>query len=671
MLGKYVSMIAIAVSACIPPLQAGENQEDHALMQKEIKHIVLLMMENRSFDNVLAWLYSNNDAPQLFIPENTDPHYLGLSEESLSQYTNLLKDPSGRVIFSCSPIKGVPSVAKGQYLNSPSTNPHEPFEYVSNQVFGFDGGTRPTMSGFLQDYAMHWDQDVWLDRRLDICAVLETHTDRELPVLYGLAKQYAVSDLWFSSVPSQTNPNRAFAACGTSKGQINNGPGGQSLFYSDTIWNRLTEESPETTWMIFWQSDMLPGLIRGPYTSVNTFPNLSRIPNLKDHYRKLDSFHELARRGQLPDFSYIEPQWTLCENLSTESLIADAIVDNTDLLGGLQGNDFHPPGDVRTAENLLANIYTSLIANQEAWEHTLLIVTFDEHGGIFDHVPPPASIAPDEHFENGFKFDRYGVRIPTIFISPKVPKSSVIRGNSPTTPFDHTSLIATLLKWKNIDKTKWKMGKRVEVAPTFESIVTLSESRKDSVIKPAFISLPKADQSNVVHMGDAFYLRDKNGNYLANAGTFFKADARFGSSKDRVTLSFVCGQGAITHGSFILIQSNDPALENANMLGTSLFHSYCTYAENAHDSGQWWTIKSLDHPYVGAEIQYGDRIYIENHIYLDPLEFLPARLTIDNSFFGEFLKAKAITEEGCEDNYWVLEKVDSQSLDYSPYRVSS
>ncbi len=86
------------------------------------------------------------------------------------------------------------------------------------------------------------------------------------------------------------------------------------------------------------------------------------------HFQTVDYFHELARKGQLPDISYIEPQWTLSENVSPkEKEILGYILRTQDFVLGLQGNDLHPPGDVRTGENLLANIYTSLISNQEAW----------------------------------------------------------------------------------------------------------------------------------------------------------------------------------------------------------------------------------------------------------------------------------------------------------------
>lgn len=670
MVRKYALHLAFFCITFSPFLPAEENSTIPPL--DGIKHVVVVMLENRSFDNTLGWLYNSYEVPQFFLPSTTDPHYHGLSEDTLNAYTNHLKDKSGNIIFSCAPIKGIPSVDASPYINSPSTNPHESFYYVKNQVFGFDANPQANMTGFLQDYASQWDEDEWSKEKLFVCSVMETYRPSDLPILSGLAKHYAVSDEWFSSVPTQTNPNRAFAACGTSEGQVDNGPVGKSLFKSDTIWNRLTDESPETTWAIFWHCDMLPGLIKGPFTGPNTFSSLARIPDLNTHYLKMDVFHDMARKGQLPHFSFIEPQWTLSENIATRSDLIQIFASDENVLAGLQGNDLHPPGDVRTAENMLANIYTSLIANPETWNQTLLIITFDEHGGLFDHVPPPASISPDDHFQNGFLFDRYGVRVPALFISPRIKKNTVVRSENPHIPFDHTSLLATLLKWKQVDPAKWSMGKRVEAAPSFEHVLTLQEPRKDYVIKEDFTLLPRRIKSNIIQMEDKFYLRDRDGNYLCRSRSLFKSAVRLGPAKDRVQLGFVGGCGSITHGSFIVIQSEDDNLQDADILGTSIFHSSCIYSKNAHEPNQWWTIKSVDRPYLGYEIQYGEKVYLENHIYLDPCAYIPARLTNDDDdFLGDFLKAQPIIKRGAENYYWILEKVENASLDYSFETISS
>lgn len=636
-------------------LNAAVASNNQNLMQSEIEHVVLLILENRSFDNILAWLYSDEDPPNAFIPQDSNAKFLGLSEDSLGQYTNFLKDSSGDIIFRCAPIKGVPSITSTPYLNSPKRDPHEVFTHVTNQIFGFDGAKSPTMKGFLQDYASFWKENEWLSNKKDICGIMETYTDKELPVLYSLAKQYAVSDLWFSSVPTQTNPNRGFALCGTSDGTIVNGPLGRTIFQSDTLWNRLVEQSPETTWAIFWQTDMLPGIIPGPYSGTNTYASLAKIPGYQNHIQKLDTFHQLAREGNLPNVCLIDPQMNLILNLTPEELLDNKLSDGKEFLIGFEGNDLHPPGDLRLGENQLANIYTSLIANQDAWNKTLFVIIFDEHGGIFDHVPPPAAIPPDNDVQNGFNFDRYGVRIPAIFISPRINKGTVIRSSNPETPFDHTSFIATILNWKNVDIAQWNMGKRVEAAPSFEDVIELVDPRSDCIISPEGSSAPSIDQNDVVQMSDQFYLKSPEGKYIAKK-RFWSSGAAVGSARNKIPIQFVGGSGKIMNGSFVMIESNDPSLGVNNLLESIVYKDDCQYSINKHIPGQWWTIKSIDSDEIGAEIHYGDKVYLENHCYLNPLIFVPGRLTYKRSIFYNYLTKKSVTEEGSDACYWIIEK---------------
>lgn len=542
-------------------------------------------------------------------------------------------------------------MAGSKLINSPLYDPHEPFDHVMQQIFGFEGKTIPSMLGFLQDYASLWDESDWIKDKQAICSVMESYSAGHLPVLQGLARHYAVSDLWFASVPTQTNPNRAFLTCGTSEGQIVNGFCGKSTFSADTIWNRLQEAASDTAWTIFWQTDMIPGLFRYPFSSPQTFSALGRIPNIEEHYQKIDSFHELARRGELPDFSFIEPQWTICEATQLGEIKKTY---NSERLIGFYGNDFHPPGDVRAGENLLANIYTSLISNKEAWEKTLLVVLFDEHGGIFDHVSPPPSLAPDDHFENGFAFDRYGVRVPALFISPRIKKGTVVRSDSPDLPFDHTSVIATTLKWKNIDPENWNMGKRVAAAPTFETVITETVPRNDPIIAEQQLA---ADEGQTLNMGDPIFLKDPQGNYLVMSGLGHYATVS--STAKGTSLQFCPSGGKMTHGSFVLIKLNDPSLSADYLLDNSSMIGDCYYNENSHQPSQWWTLKSADHPYVGYEIQSGDRVYLECHLYREPTTSVPGRLATSFSFLlGQSVATKAITEQNIGDYYWIIEKVE-------------
>lgn len=606
-----------------------------SLMQTEIKHVVVLMLENRSFDNVLGWLYSN-DAPLQFIPSDEDQPFQGLSPDILTKYTNVLQDSSGNIVYSSSPILGIPSTQGTNLKNSPGVDPNEPFDNVTKQIYG--SGSQPTMLGFLQDYASLWSEFDWVSNKQEICAVMESYTALDLPILSGLARHYAVSDLWFSSVPTQTNPNRAFMACGTSEGQVVNGSLGRSVFNSDTIWNKLTDLVPSASWMIFWQTDMLPGIYPGPYTAPFQFAAMKKIPSLHSHYKKLDTFHELARRGELPDFSFIEPQWTFAEGIELNDL--NILFPNSEYLLGLQGNDLHPPGDVRTAENLLANIYTSLIANPDAWENTLFIVLFDEHGGIFDHISPPDAIPPDNNNQNGFNFDRFGVRTPALFISPRIKQRTVIRSDLDA-PFDHTSLAATLLKWKGVDPSLWNMGNRVAAAPTFENVITEEIPRTDA-------SLGEMTSSNhTIIMGEPILLKNPQGKYLKI--NVLDSYATVGSTA--VSLELRPEGGKLTHGSFVLVQKGESILDSGSIIGS------CYFASNDHRPSQWWTIKSVDHPYLGYQIQDGDRIYLETHVYLKPDLFLPSRLAATETLLlFPSVTTVEVSNTAADSYYWIIEK---------------
>ena len=134
-------------------------------------------------------------------------------------------------------------------------------------------------------------------------------------------------------------------------------------------------------------------------------------------------------------------------------------------------------------------MYEALSSNAALWAKTLLVVTFDEHGGLYDHVDPGwGAVQPDAHVgPDGFEFDRYGVRVPTILASPWIAEGTVFRApaDSPH-PFDHCSLIATILKWQGVDPATAGLGARVAVAPTFET--ALNDTARNDI--PRFNSLP-------------------------------------------------------------------------------------------------------------------------------------------------------------------------------------
>jgi phospholipase C len=322
-------------------------------------------------------------------------------------------------------------------------------------------GTRAAMQGFLQDFNALWE--TWDE----LLQMTETYTSRELPILYALAKQYAVSDRWYSSIPTQTNPNRAFALCGTSLGRLVNSWDAVEQFHTRTIWNALGEKG--VSMAIFYHDEWKDGKCYTHYT----FPFIDKVNPMFRTIVQIDDgargFWVRAQSGTLPAFSYIEPKWGYGVSYDT----------------CIQGNDYHPPTNVTCGEKLLYDVYSALSANTEKWQRTLLIVTFDEHGGTYDHHGPvwgATNPGDPDSLKSHFNFHLFGVRVPTLLISPYVEPSTVFR--SPTsTPYDHTSILATLLRWQGIDPTAAGLYNRVAAAPTFEGVL------RPTIVNPG-IALP-------------------------------------------------------------------------------------------------------------------------------------------------------------------------------------
>lgn len=428
---------------------------DEICILPQIDTIVYLMFENRSLDNVLGWLYDGEQPRNMVPPIPHGPQYDGLQQNThqLPLKAHMWSD-----------VKYYP-IKKGvgeDGFTVPNLDPNEAYPNVINQLFGdannwvdvppLEKEPAP-MQGFLQDFDAN--DDTW-DETLQIT---KTYTPADLPVLNGLAKQYAVSDRWYCSMPTQTNPNRAFSLCGTSLGRLENlHLSAIETFETPTIWNALATKN--TSMGIYyhkvWQSDQC--FTQYTFPAVNSVdPSLLSIEKI-DH--PSTGFYALAKSGKLPAFTYIEPKWGYGVGPNTMT----------------QGNDYHPPTDVRYGEKLLYDVYMALKSNAEAWAKTLLIVTFDEHGGTYDHHSPAwGAINPGDpkSLKSSFKFDLYGVRVPTLLISPCIPQGTVFRQpfDSPY-PYDHTSIIASLLKWKGIDPATSGLLNRVACAPSFESVLT-------------------------------------------------------------------------------------------------------------------------------------------------------------------------------------------------------
>ena len=396
------------------------------------------MFENRSLDTMLGWLYANGDMPGTVLPAGSAPAFDGLKPD--------MSNPSS---------SGASVSVSTTTVNSriPDPDPQETFDNVTAQILGPQNVSTAAllpMQGFVLNYQTTATQDP--------SQVLQCHSTGQLPVLSALARAYAVSDAWFASVPSQTWPNRAFAHAGTSNGHVDNSrvvPGTDARGLPDPFeWNVRTIfsvlDAVGSPWAVYHDTTLIPPLTR------TMFPSLWDA-SLSSRFKSLSDFIGDCASGTLPAYSFVEPSFLI------------------------EPNDQHPPHDVAAGEQFLYKIWKA-VSTSPAWNDTLLLITFDEHGGTFDHVLPPANaVAPDAASnpgDNAFCFDRFGVRVPAVLVSPYIAPGTVFR--SPTTiPYDHTSILATLRDWLAIPSTQMLTSARVAQAPTLAQVLTLAAPRAD------------------------------------------------------------------------------------------------------------------------------------------------------------------------------------------------
>jgi phospholipase C len=275
--------------------------------------------------------------------------------------------------------------------------------------------------GFVRDLAQHKPQAPEPERY----QIMAYFVDGDLPVLHTLARSFLVCDHWFSSVPGPTWPNRFFVHSGTSLGHVDMPSGffhpAIHLYDQPTVYQRLEEQN--VTWRIYY-GDVPQSLLM--------------VEQLKflTHYRKMSRFAADAAGPAVdfPQYVFIEPTYF-----------------------GAGQNDQHPPTDVMHGENLLADVYNHLRANEDLWSSTLLVILYDEHGGFYDHVPPGAAIPPDEHTTQ-FAFNELGVRVPALLISPWVDPGVF------STVLEHTSVL-------RYATDKWQLGSLGARVPQSNSFV--------------------------------------------------------------------------------------------------------------------------------------------------------------------------------------------------------
>ena len=407
-----------------------------------IKHVFVLMLENRSFDHMLGFFRLEGVDAITGQPTST---------ERLDPARDWNPGPDGKPVPVSFPADWAMSHDPG----------HE-FPDVQEQLCGVNG-VFPYInnSGFVNNYA-----------KVDPAhpgEIMKCYAPEQLPVMTTLAREFAVCDHWFSSMPGPTWPNRFFIHAASSGG-LDHSPTTENIassilvngykFDNGTIYDRLDDEG--ISWTIY----------KG-----DAFPQALAISGmtLRLAEGRLRDFEDFSKHVQDPNYStsyaFIEPDYHVAADF-------------------VRGNSQHPKDDVTRGEALLKQVYET-IRNSPHWENSVLIVTHDEHGGFYDHVPAPRTVAPGDSTtspENNrytFDFTWLGVRVPAIVISPPIPGGTIDH-----TVYDHTSALATLEHIFGL----LPLTERDKQANTFYHLFSLDSPRTD-----APLTLPDPAQSGIAY----------------------------------------------------------------------------------------------------------------------------------------------------------------------------
>ncbi len=372
-----------------------------------IRHVLLLMLENRSFDQMLGCFKA------------VYPDLVGVDPASPGQNA----DSDGRI------YRQAPTALR-QMLK---WDPHHEVEHVADQLANGN-------AGFVRDFSAAYPDSTLAARQ----QIMSYYPLDFLPALHRLARGFTICDHWHASLPGPTWPNRFFALTGTTNGRVDMpGDGTHSADLpgyfeqtQDTIFDRLNERAID--WKVYFHDI--------PQTTVLTH---QRQPHNVARYFYIDQFYDDARGSAeaFPQFALIEPNYL-----------------------GFGLNDGHPPHDIMRAEKLIADVYNAIRANETLWQSTLLIVAYDEHGGFYDQVAPPIAAPPDDPAQE-YPFNRLGVRVPAILVSPWV------EARVDATQYDHTSVLRYLTD-------KWQLGPlgaRTAAAASVCAAISSTELRSDTL----------------------------------------------------------------------------------------------------------------------------------------------------------------------------------------------
>lgn len=421
----------------------------------DVRNVFVLMLENRSFDHMLGF----SDITGFDAATGAATSIDGLKGNESNEY------------------KGQTYTVTQPALDTMPVDPGHEFMDVLMQLCGSgvqytSGAVYPPIdnSGFVADYVESPSPEEG-KATANYGDIMRSQSPQQVPVLNALAREFAVCDRWFSSMPGPTWPNRFFVHAASSGG-LDDSPTNEEMFAwsifsgfefpNGTVFDALAAKS-STPWRIYSGGD---------------FPNVAALKGI--HQPQILPFNDFPRDIENPLYpwlyTFIEPNY-------------GNILDGTYEGGTSQ----HPLDGAAHGEALIKTVYES-IRKSPHWNKSLLIVTWDEHGGFYDHVAPPAAVAPGDtgpgskYNKHGFNFEQLGVRVPAIIASPWIPRNRVDHQ-----VYDHASIPATLQQLFGIPA----LTKRDAAAHDVTPLLSLPEPRTDTpatLPDPAFPAAPAVAQ---------------------------------------------------------------------------------------------------------------------------------------------------------------------------------
>ena len=408
-----------------------------------INHFIVLMLENRSFDHLFGFFAASaGEKIENILALDSPPVNLLNPDESESA-SNPMFEVSQPAPFAVHDKEG----------------PSHSFNSVNVQLTNDPGGPSDTVSiennGFARSYADNLKHRLRVVDHGHVEEVMQCFAPDQLPALNQLAQEFCLCDHWHCEVPGPTMPNRMFVHAATSEGYVHNDF--KRPFTSKTVYELFEEKG--LTWAAYFYD--LHDLLQ--------FHNLAPT---KDHFRRFDTWAGDVAAGRLPNYTFLFPRFMNARSADGGTLFA---------------NSQHAPEDARFGDHLIADVYDALAANPDLFEQSALVITYDEHGGFYDHVHPGPAPNPDgQNSPNPddratfkipfFAFDRIGLRVPAVIVSPWIAKGTLEHH-----VLQHTSIIKTVSEMFGLNGP---LNRRDERAQSFADLFEKADQPRSAEDMP-------------------------------------------------------------------------------------------------------------------------------------------------------------------------------------------